>query len=53
MESASDKRPDAIFGCDTQTFVLLVYGRLSMEQLLADGLVVASGDTRLSGQFGR
>ena len=53
MESASDKRPDAIFGCDTQTFVLLVYGRLSMEQLLADGLVVASGDTSLSGQFGR
>ena len=52
MESASDKRPDAIFGCDTQTFVLLVYGRLSMEQLLADGLVVASGDTSLSAQFG-
>ncbi len=53
MESASDKRPDAIFGCDTQTFVLLVYGRLSMEKAVADGLVAVSGDTSLTALFGR
>ena len=52
MESASDKRPDAIFGCDTQTFVLLVYGRISLEQAMADGLLVVSGDTSLTANFG-
>ena len=36
MESASDKRLDAIFGCDTQTFVLLVYGRLSLEKAMTE-----------------
>jgi putative sterol carrier protein len=52
MESASDKRPDAIFGCDTQTFVLLVYGRRSLEKAIADGLIVVSGDTSLTANFG-
>ena len=52
MESASDKRPDAIFGCDTQTFILLVYGRLGLEKCMADGLVFVSGDTSLTAGFG-
>jgi hypothetical protein len=52
MESASDKHPDAIFGCDSQTFVLLVYGRLSLEKCLADGLIVVTGDTSLTAGFG-
>ena len=52
MESASDKRPDAIFGCDSQTFVLLVYGRLSLEKVMADGLIVVTGDTSLIANFG-
>ena len=51
MESASDKRPDAIFGCDTQTFVLLVYGRYNLEKAMADGLMVVSGDTSLTTHF--
>ncbi|MDP7588749.1 MAG: maleylpyruvate isomerase family mycothiol-dependent enzyme [SAR202 cluster bacterium] len=52
MESASDKRPDTIFGCDTQTFVLLVYGRYNLEQAMADGLIAVSGDTSLTTHFG-
>ena len=52
MESASAKRPDAIFACDTQTFVLLVYGRLSLEKLMAGGQMVVSGDTSLTAHFG-
>ena len=52
MESASDKRPDAIFGCDTQTFVLLVYGRLSLEKAMADDLIIVTGDTSLTAGFG-
>ena len=52
MEPASDKSPDTIFGCDTQTFVLLVYRRLSLEKLMAAGLMVVSGDTSLTAHFG-
>ena len=53
MEPAGGKRPDVIFGCDSQTFVLLVYGRISMESTVADGKIVASGDSGLAAQFGR
>jgi uncharacterized protein (TIGR03083 family) len=52
MESASDKRLDAILGCDTQTFVLLVYGRLSLEKAMTDGLIAVTGDTSLTVNFG-
>ncbi|MDA0262812.1 MAG: maleylpyruvate isomerase family mycothiol-dependent enzyme [Chloroflexi bacterium] len=53
MESASDKRPDAVFGCDTQTFLLLVYGRGSMDEALANKRVFVSGNTELAARFGR
>ncbi len=52
MESASDKRPDAIFGCDTQTFVLLVYGRIKLADAMAAGQIVVSGDTSVTANFG-
>ena len=52
MESASDKRPDAIFGCDTQAFVLLVYGRIKLADAMAAGQIVVSGDTSLTANFG-
>ncbi|MDA1127531.1 MAG: maleylpyruvate isomerase family mycothiol-dependent enzyme [Chloroflexi bacterium] len=53
MESASDKRPDAILGCDTQTFVLLVYGRINFDDAMAEGRIGVSGDSALAAQFGR
>jgi uncharacterized protein (TIGR03083 family) len=52
IESASDKRPDVIFGCDTQTFVLLVYGRIGLKATMDAGHIVASGDTGLVANFG-
>ena len=52
MESASDKRPDAIFGCDTQTFVLLVYGRIKLADAMAASQIVVSGDTSITANFG-
>ena len=52
MESASDKRPDAIFGCDTQTFVLLVYGRIKLTDAVNAKQIVVSGDTSVTGHFG-
>ena len=53
MESASDKRQEVIFGCDTQTFVLLVYGRIHFEEAVAAGQIFVSGDAGLTSQFGR
>lgn len=54
MELASEKRPDAIFGCDTQTFVLLVYGRVNLEDQMAGGHIFVSGDTTgVTAQFGK
>lgn len=54
MESASEKYPDAILGCDTQTFVLMVYGRLTLEDQMAGGRAFVSGDTTgVIAQFGK
>ena len=54
MELASDKRPDAIIGCDTQTFVLLVYGRVTLEGQIAAGNIFVSRDTTgVAEQFGK
>ena len=54
MELASDKRPDAIIGCDTQTFVLLVYGRVTLEDQIAVGNIFISRDrTGVIAQFGK
>ena len=54
MELASEKRPDAIFGCDTQTFALLVYGRVTLEDQMAGGHIFVSGDTKgVTAQFGK
>jgi len=52
MESASDKRPDAIFGCDTQTFVLLVYGRIKLADAMDAKQIFVSGDTSITANFG-
>ena len=54
MELASDKRPDAIIGCDTQTFVLIVYGRITIEDQISDGRAFVSKDTTgVIKQFGK
>ncbi len=54
MELASDKRPDAIIGCDTQTFVLLVYGRVTLEdQIAARSIFVSRDTTGVTEQFGK
>ncbi len=52
MEPAGREQPDVTFGCDTQTFVLLVYGRITLEQAVAGGQVTVSGDSGLAEQFG-
>ena len=52
MEPAGRQQPDVTFGCDTQTFVLLVYGRITLEEAVASGRINVSGDSGLAVQFG-
>jgi uncharacterized protein (TIGR03083 family) len=53
MEPAGQKHPEVTFSCDTQIFILLVYGRISLEKAIADGKLHSSGDSGLATQFGR
>jgi len=54
MELASDKRPDAIIGCDTQTFVLLVYGRVTLDDQIDAGNIFVSRDSNgVTDRFGK
>ena len=52
MESASDKRPDAILGCDTQTFTLLAYGRIKFADAVDAKQIFVSGDGSVTANFG-
>ena len=52
MEPAGQEQPEVTFSCDTQTFVLLVYGRITLEEALAGGQITVSGDSGLAAQFG-
>ena len=44
MLPAGTETPDATLRCDTQAFVLLVYGRIGLGDALAQGLITAEGD---------
>lgn len=44
MGDAKDARPDATFHCDTETYILLIYGRLNLDTALASGRLVVEGD---------
>ena len=39
------------FGCDAHTLALLVYGRLGMEEGVADGRITVDGDRGLVSKF--
>ena len=51
MEPAGRQQPDVTFGCDTQTFVLLVYGRITLEEAVKGGQISVSGDSGLAARF--
>ena len=44
-------RADVTFGCDAHTFALLVYGRLGIEEGVADGRITVEGDRGLVAKF--
>jgi hypothetical protein len=53
MEDAGDASPRVTMRCDTETYVLLVYGRLDLEAALASGRLMLEGDRELAIAFGR
>lgn len=51
MQPAGTDAPDVTFRCDTETFVLLAYGRITLSTALADGRIAFDGDRELAAQF--
>ena len=41
------------FRCSTETYVLMVYGRLKVDDLFASGEILAEGSDTLTKEFGR
>jgi uncharacterized protein (TIGR03083 family) len=53
LEDAGAATPDVTFRCDTETYILLVYGRLNLDAALASGRVEVEGDRQLASAFGQ
>ena len=52
MEPAGEEPPQVTFSCDTQTFVLLIYDRITIEAAVAAKQITVSGDSSLAAKFG-
>lgn len=50
-ENSGNRPADVTFRCDTGTFALLMYGRLSPGSAIGDGRLAAEGNVELAGQF--
>jgi hypothetical protein len=53
LEAAGQTPAQVTFACDTETFLLLMWGRLALETAVADGQVSIAGDRCLAADFGR
>jgi len=53
MEDAGQAQPDVTFRCDTETYILLVYGRLDLNTAITAGRLVVEGDRDLAMAFGQ
>ena len=51
LEDSAAGSADVTFRCDTETFALLMYGRLAPEPVVADGRLAVEGDADLAAQF--
>jgi uncharacterized protein (TIGR03083 family) len=52
-EPASDNQADVIFRCTTETYVLVMFGRCTVEAALRDGRLSYEGDPELVAAFGQ
>ena len=53
IEPSGKQGADVTFRCDGETYVLVMYGRLSPEDATAQGRLTFQGDSELAGSFGR
>ena len=53
MEDAGAATPNVTFRCDTETYILLVYGRLNLDNAIASGRLGVEGDRQLASAFGQ
>jgi putative sterol carrier protein len=53
LEAAGQMRAQVTFTCDTETFLLLMWGRLALETATATGQISIEGDHGLAADFGR
>jgi uncharacterized protein (TIGR03083 family) len=53
VAETGDTMPDVTFRCDTETFVLLVYGRLPLAEALDSGRLAVEGDRDRALAFGQ
>jgi uncharacterized protein (TIGR03083 family) len=53
MEDAGAAPAPVTFGCDTETYILLVYGRLDLDAAIASGRLHVEGDGQLARAFGQ
>ena len=53
LEAAGQMRAQVTFTCDTESFLLLMWGRLALETAIAAGQISIEGDHRLAADFGR
>lgn len=53
LEAAGQTPAQVTFACGTETFLLLMWGRLAWETAIADSQVSIEGDHNLAADFGR
>ena len=53
IEPSGISKTDVTFQCDAETYVLVMYGRLTPEAAIADRRLSFEGDERLAAEFGR
>ena len=53
MEDAGEAQPEVTFRCDTETYILMVYGRLDLDTAITSGRLVVEGDRELAMAFGQ
>ena len=51
MEPSGQEDPQVTFSCDTQTFALLVYSRITYREAVAAKRITVSGDSSLAAKF--
>ena len=51
VESASAETPDVTFRCDGETYVLIMYGRITIESAIDDARVTFHGDAEFVSDF--